>query len=154
MTFSTSAFVVILATIVPYAIGQCVDEAGDHVDWAILYKLPRASEHSHHHHPDPPPGPDNYLKLGLAYAYLTSKNPEAGWVLSKTSINSSYSIPGRILSPLYSDNKKKDLLYIMYNDEHPNGNVSFYLGHTKGVVVFQQDYGYWLVHSGWVNLSA
>ncbi|KAJ8898399.1 hypothetical protein PR048_003759 [Dryococelus australis] len=40
-----------------------------------------------------------------------------------------------------------DLLWILYNDQPPNGNVSFNKGHTKGVVMCKPDGGLWLVHS-------
>ena len=36
---------------------------------------------------------------------------------------------------------------MFYNDEHPNGKTSFTLGHTKGVIAFDEKSGFWLVHS-------
>ncbi|KAJ4426398.1 hypothetical protein ANN_27212 [Periplaneta americana] len=35
----------------------------------------------------------------------------------------------------------------MYNDQPPNSSDSSELGHTKGVVISQEDGGIWLVHS-------
>ena len=35
----------------------------------------------------------------------------------------------------------------MYNDEHPEGNTSFTMGHTKGVIAYADKTGFWLVHS-------
>ena len=48
---------------------------------------------------------------------------------------------------LNAGQKKNDTLSIFYNDEHPDGHVSFTHGHTKGVVSFGQETGFWLVHS-------
>ena len=67
--------------------------------------------------------------------------------MSQKSVKDFTSIPGRILSPIYSQRKNKDLFHLFYNDEHPDGNTSFTLGHTKGSLVFNEKYGFWLVHS-------
>ena len=69
--------------------------------------------------------------LGLGYAYITSKNPQAGWKISEISIKDAESIPGKILSPIYDQKSDKNLFHMFYNDEHPNGKTSFTLGHTK-----------------------
>lgn len=122
-----------------HACAGCVDEDGNHVDWLVLYKLPRKSEFP------PPAGKKDYIEDGQGYMYLTSKSPEHGWTESDKSIKDSLSIPGRILSPVYE--KSNNLLYMFYNDEHPDGNTSFTRGHTKGVVAFGPMSGFWLVHS-------
>ena len=54
-------------------------------------------------------------------------------------------MPGRTLAPIYAGNQ--GLFRLLYNDEHPDGNTSFTAGHTKGVVVFGERQGFWLVHS-------
>ena len=115
---------------------QCVDENGEEVDWAILYKLPKDKTKDR-----------DILNQGLGYVYFTSRTPQNGWTLSEKSIKDPLSIPGRILGPLYDDTRSKQLLYALYNDEHPDGNTSFTDGHTKGVVAFDQNNGIWLVHS-------
>ena len=72
---------------------QCLDEEGRDVDWAVLYKLPKATtKHSKVKNDD---------FSGLEYAYFTSGAPGSGWKLSPRLINDSMSIPGRILAPLY-----------------------------------------------------
>lgn len=78
---------------------------------------------------------------------MTSTKPELGWQISEKSIKDFTSIPGRILSPLYSQESNKGLFHLFYNDEHPNGQVSFTKGHTKGCLAFNQKYGFWLIHS-------
>ncbi|KAK9828635.1 hypothetical protein WJX72_001232 [[Myrmecia] bisecta] len=37
--------------------------------------------------------------------------------------------------------------YVIYNDAFPNGTVSFQLAHAKGVLGFDGQQGFWLVHS-------
>ena len=115
---------------------QCLDENGENVDWAILYKLPKYKHKVR-----------NILDDGLAYAYFTSHSPQNGWKLSDKSIKDQSSIAGRILAPLYDDELSQNILYALYNDEHPDGNTSFTDGHTKGVVAFGPKDGFWLVHS-------
>ncbi len=126
--------------------GQCVDEQGRHVDWLVMYKLPRKSEDddvtSHNH------DTGDIVEDGQAYMYFTSLNPAGGWTLSSLSVKDPKSIPGRIISPIYSTSKAAtDRFHMFYNDEHPDGNTSFTKGHTKGVLVFDKTVGYWLVHS-------
>ena len=116
---------------------QCVDENGENVDWAILYKLPKHENKRQ----------SGFVHDGLGYVYFTSKSPQSGWKLSNQSINDVSSLPGRILAPLFDSNASKNILYALYNDEHPDGHTSFTDGHTKGVVAFDEKEGFWLVHS-------
>ena len=73
---------------------QCLDEEGRDVDWAVMYKLPKASTPRHSK-------VKNDYFSGLEYAYFTSGAPGSGWKLSPRLVNDSMSIPGRILAPLY-----------------------------------------------------
>ena len=73
---------------------QCLDEEGRDVDWAVMYKLPKATTNRHSKG-------KNDAFSGLEYAYFTSGAPGSGWKLSPRLINDSMSIPGRILAPLY-----------------------------------------------------
>ena len=114
--------------------GQCVDENGVFVDWVAIYKFPKDSRST-----------NALIKEGLAHAFISSKNPHADWTLSELSIKDGESIPGRILSPIYNNDQRQ--FHMLYNDEHPNGTTSFTLGHTKGVIVLNEKYGFWLIHS-------
>ena len=116
---------------------QCVDENGVNVDWAILYKLPKQENKRQ----------SGFVHEGLGYVYFTSTSPQSGWKLSNHSINDLSSLPGRILAPLFNTDVSKNILFALYNDEHPDGHTSFTDGHTKGVVAFDQNEGFWLVHS-------
>ena len=115
--------------------GQCVDEKGLPVDWAIIYKLPKHSEHHYLNTVLPQTG-DDYIKEGLGYFYMTSKSSEnsgGGWIKSELSVKDVNSLPGKILGPLYNkEERNSNLFYMLYNDEHPDGHTRFNLGHTKG----------------------
>ena len=104
--------------------GQCVDEKGYPEDWSIMYKLPKNSEELK---------PKDFIEDGLGYMYLTSKSQKNGWIKSDLSVKDVNSIPGRILSPIYGMKNDSELFHMFYNDEHPEGNTSFSLGHTKGI---------------------
>ncbi|CAG2066178.1 unnamed protein product, partial [Timema podura] len=56
---------------------------------------------------------------------------------------------GQTLKSLYDNGTKQDpgTLWILYNDQPPNGGVGIELGHTKGVVMSQSNGGFWLIHS-------
>lgn len=88
------------------------------------------------------------------------------WQLSKVSVNDSASMIGSTLSGLYEPSNNKvtipkpiivilvynisnqdETLYVMYNDQPPQGATSSSKGHTKGVVVANQSGGFWLIHS-------
>ncbi|CAG0922803.1 unnamed protein product [Notodromas monacha] len=130
----------------------CMDEEGQAVDWWVAYKLPKLKTLA-----------DNNVQDGHAYAYFTAKDvsynwgldkpgfvarpPKNGWMLSSKSIGDVDSLIGRTLDPLYS-NASKSQFVLLYNDEFPNGTVSFTKGHTKGAVVMDDHgSGFWLIHS-------
>ena len=117
------------------ASSQCLDESGHPVDWYVLYKLPKIKESKNPH-----------ISQGLGYVYFTSKTAVSGFTLSAHSINDSSSLAGRTLQSIYEP-RNKSTFSLFYNDEHPDGKVSFTDGHTKGVVVLNEDHGFWLVHS-------
>lgn len=105
-----------------------------------MYKLPKNSEQGKK-------GSAPLVDEGLAYMYISSNSPHEGWTMSNISIKDHDSIPGRILSPIYAQRSNKELFRMFYNDEHPDGNTSFTMGHTKGVLAFTESSGFWLIHS-------
>jgi hypothetical protein len=64
-----------------------------------------------------------YILSHQGYAYFTSHSSDGNWILSDKSVEDPLSVPGRILSPLYNSKKSDELMYILYNDEHPEGNT-------------------------------
>ncbi|XP_007489195.1 deoxyribonuclease-2-alpha [Monodelphis domestica] len=110
---------------------SCYGDAGQPVDWFVIYKLPALT---------------NSLK-GLTYMYLDGNS--GGWQKGATSINSTQGSMGQTLNQLYKGNLS-ELAYVLYNDQPPSGNGSpdtDYRGHTKGVLLLNKDGGIWLVHS-------
>uniref|UniRef100_T1J7H6 Uncharacterized protein n=1 Tax=Strigamia maritima TaxID=126957 RepID=T1J7H6_STRMM len=111
----------------------CKDDSGKPVDWHITYKLPKLDS------------TNPIVDDGTAYFYLGQNN--ISWSLSKKSITQNDTSFGFTLSPVYEKEKSKVEFYFLYNDEDPNGPVSSYRGHTKGVVAFDNTSGFWLIHS-------
>ncbi|CAH0560064.1 unnamed protein product, partial [Brassicogethes aeneus] len=83
------------------------------------------------------------FRKGLAYSYMTSKE-NTKWILSENSINTSSSLIGNALSNLYTN---ENIFHILYNDQPPVGETSEVKGHTKGVVLANENGGIWLIHS-------
>ncbi|XP_032780239.2 deoxyribonuclease-2-alpha isoform X1 [Daphnia magna] len=124
---------------------SCRTEDGQPVDWFVLYKLP--------------PTTTGKATDGRAYVYRTSVSTQGDdgstWIFSQQSIDSAASLPGQTLEPIYNfpehvvseDNDVDERLLLMYNDEFPNGTSSEIAAHAKGVVAFDGQSGFWLVHS-------
>eukprot|EP01084_Bolivina_argentea_P302223 521643_1 len=105
---------------------QCIDNNGKTVDWWFVYK-------------------SNY---GTQYSYFDGSSTDSKLTPSTTqSLDAgNNSCVERTLNQIY--NNKKTVNYMMYNDENPNGTTSFTLGHSKGVLAFDDvnnfKGGYWL----------
>ncbi|EFX90243.1 hypothetical protein DAPPUDRAFT_39768 [Daphnia pulex] len=115
---------------------SCRNEDGQPVDWFVLYKLPSSNSGG--------------AKDGRAYVYRTSSSStQAGstWISSGQAIDSPSSLPGQTLEPIYNSPVNNKRLLLMYNDEFPNGTSSETSAHAKGVVAFDGQSGFWLVHS-------
>ncbi|XP_008547122.1 plancitoxin-1 [Microplitis demolitor] len=115
---------------------QCKDEAGNDVDWFVLYKIPRLTESN-----------NRLIKKGVGYVYITSDTVSEGWQLSEKDIGATDSIPGQTLSTLYNDDEASEILWIMYNDQGPNSTYNSKYGHAKGVLMTDDTRGFWLIHS-------
>ncbi|XP_078075114.1 deoxyribonuclease-2-beta [Mustelus asterias] len=113
---------------------SCRDETGQPVDWFVVYKLPKHRVHQ-------------AIGKGVKYLYL---DPSTGnWQQSKYLVNMTESATGRTLQQLYSTYKSKvdDRAYFLYNDAAPLMPYDMKHGHTKGVLLFDNNQGFWLSHS-------
>ncbi|CAG5133990.1 unnamed protein product, partial [Candidula unifasciata] len=114
----------------------CLDALGNSVDWYAIYKLPALKSSSNW-----------MIRAGLAPLYLDVRSPK--WALLNHAMNESQEAVYQTLSAIYSG-KNDDMMYIMYNDEPPPASqttVQDEGGHTKGVVAFDKNSGFWLIHS-------
>lgn len=112
---------------------SCIGDSGQPVDWFIAYKLPKKV--------------DTPLQDGYGYVYMDKDSN--GFKVSKSSAADTTSAMGATLKPAYSASKdsKSSVAYIFYNDANPDGKEFFYRAHSKGDVVFNENGGFWLVHS-------
>ncbi|XP_006206301.2 deoxyribonuclease-2-alpha [Vicugna pacos] len=120
---------------VPVGTLTCYGDSGRPVDWFVVYKLPAHS------------GPGDAAQRGLLYKYLDQDS--GGWRDGTGSINSSMGAVGRSLLPLYQ-NTTSQLSFLLYNDQPPKSSGSWdssSRGHTKGVLLLDQEGGFWLIHS-------
>ncbi|KAG8003722.1 Plancitoxin-1, partial [Nibea albiflora] len=109
---------------------KCRNDDGREVDWYILYKLPKMADD------------------GLSYMYMDEST--SGWKLSREKINSKSGTLANTLKPLFDFYDKKQSVnfgYMLYNDQPPNGTRSASYGHSKGVVMLDEQTGVWLSHS-------
>ncbi|XP_073443533.1 deoxyribonuclease-2-alpha [Dendrobates tinctorius] len=109
---------------------SCYDDHGQPVDWFIVYKLPRL---------------DHTPEAGIKYMYQDGNSQ--GWVQGASLMNDTESAVGRTLSQLYESSDSKDVAYVLYNDQPPVKGSNAVRGHTKGVVLLDQNQGFWLIHS-------
>ncbi|CAF0802700.1 unnamed protein product [Didymodactylos carnosus] len=112
----------------------CRNHLNQTVDWFIIYKLPRLGSSE-----------NIFIKNGIGYMYLDSSSPLNQWHLSTESITSNLSIVGLTLQTLY-DNFSSSA-YIYYNDQPPNRPFTVSYGHSKGVLAFDDQTGFWLIHT-------
>ncbi|XP_003468211.1 deoxyribonuclease-2-alpha [Cavia porcellus] len=119
---------------VPCRALRCRGDAGQPVDWFVIYKLPAHS------------GSGDEVRRGLRYRYLDENS--SGWRDGAGSINSSEGAVGRSLQPLYRANTSQ-LAFVLYNDQPTQAWApdSSSRGHSKGVLLLDKDGGFWLVHS-------
>ncbi|XP_037674000.1 deoxyribonuclease-2-alpha [Choloepus didactylus] len=113
----------------------CYGDAGQPVDWFVVYKLPANS------------GAGEEAQSGLLYKYLDADS--GGWRDGVGPIDSSAGAVGRSLWPLYRSNASQ-LAFVLYNDQPPKpsgARDTSSRGHTKGVLLLDQDGGFWLIHS-------
>jgi len=111
----------------------CLDDNGNPIDWSILMKIPKVS------------GTGNpTVTAGLAYTYMDINTPYA---LSAKSMQQNEDAAANTLGQLYSQASGGDVGWLIYDDEGASGPSCGYCGHTKGVVGFDANGAFWLIHS-------
>lgn len=93
---------------------------------------------------------DPNVSVGLGYIYGDAKSyqdPSNFWTNSSKSIGDSTSAVGRTVQQIYDNASSSGQGYQFYNDENPDGTTSMTYGHTKGILGWQADSAFWLVHS-------
>lgn len=114
---------------------QCLSNEGKPIDWFIIYKLPK-----------------NVFKKQSFY-YMDATKPT--WTMPSSTMDKDDHAVCKTLQQIYQ--KRSDMMYVMYNDQ-PNQLANFSsgttnlrykpdYGHTKGVVAFDEQSGFWLIHS-------
>ncbi|XP_022662977.1 deoxyribonuclease-2-like [Varroa destructor] len=123
-----------------FAVPQCKNQHGKDVEWFIIYKLPKMREN----------GRSTFTPNGgeLAYVDSTMKLSTKGFRLLKASAFDMKGNPFALtIADLFHGLKPKNSLYVVYSDQPPDPYNGTAKGHTKGVVQFTKDGGYWLMHS-------
>ncbi|EYC35768.1 hypothetical protein Y032_0986g3296 [Ancylostoma ceylanicum] len=106
----------------------CKNMNGEDVDWFAAIKLP--------------PGVDE--RKGKSFVYFDST--QDGWEMSPEAIDSNKSAIGATINQIYGIDKMRTFT-IAYNDDSPVKAVDSNRGHSKGVAAFDNDVGFWMVHS-------
>ncbi|XP_022085065.1 plancitoxin-1-like [Acanthaster planci] len=135
MTFTFLALTAIMVGTSEAVVG-CKGADGYPVDWFIVYKLPQDSASSI---------PE--IRDGYGQMYMDVNNPVL--TLSSASLKDTNHAIAYTLEEIYRNHGTGNLAQVMYNDQPPPGKEiqSGLYGHTKGVLAFDDDTGFWLVHS-------
>ncbi|KAJ4461990.1 putative deoxyribonuclease II family protein [Paratrimastix pyriformis] len=113
----------------------CLDEDGHTVDWWAIIKLPRISSAN--------TTGSNSVKDGTSYVYMTSTTS----MLKLSPHSLADKSGGAFVNTVQQVYSNPSVGVGFYNDEHPDNTTSSTYGHTKGVVGFDGDGGFWLIHS-------
>uniref|UniRef100_G3MR76 Uncharacterized protein n=1 Tax=Amblyomma maculatum TaxID=34609 RepID=G3MR76_AMBMU len=106
-----------------------------------MYKLPRG-----------PRGKDKVnFPSGEEYVYVDSKTPTSTpyWSISKHSIFEEGNALANTIAPITTMKKSSNITYAVYNDDPPyhHKDQKTSNGHTKGLFIFDQESGVWIIHS-------
>ncbi|XP_070380795.1 deoxyribonuclease-2-alpha-like [Dermacentor albipictus] len=113
---------------------RCKNQDGQDVDWFIVYKLPEKVS---------TPGRGEFVYVDSR----TSQGPLYYWPLSEQDLYEAQNPVALTLAPLYEKTTRKDILYFVYNDQSPVIYDGTRNGHSKGVLLFDEAVGVWLLHS-------
>ncbi|CAJ0595915.1 unnamed protein product [Cylicocyclus nassatus] len=69
----------------------------------------------------------------------------SNWTLAPLSIENDQTAVGATLREFYQHDQGQ--FVFAYNDDSPSGSVDSYRGHSKGVLLFDQSSGFWIIHS-------
>ncbi|KAK6751106.1 hypothetical protein RB195_002838 [Necator americanus] len=109
---------------------SCKNMEGDDVDWFAAIKLPSNVDDT----------------KGYSFVYYDST--QSGWVKSSKLINSTESAIGGTVNQIYQKDKEFGKTFkVAYNDDCPDLEEGHGRGHSKGVVLFDKETGFWMVHS-------
>ncbi|XP_075554609.1 deoxyribonuclease-2-alpha-like isoform X1 [Dermacentor variabilis] len=129
---------------------SCKDERNEDVDWFFMYKMPKEASRA---------AAVAFNKAstsargGEEYFYVDARTPASTsrWPHSDHSVAEADGALANTLAPLYATNKSAlNLAYATYNDQPPTSTDGARVdshGHTKGVILFNEQQGAWLVHS-------
>lgn len=117
---------------------QCKNEQSLPVDWYIIYKYP-----------------EQHWRKGLAYVYIddetirNNNNNNYPHLIVVNNINSFTGTLANTLQPYFNNvnNRDPNAGFLLYNDQPPNGGGGTNYGHSKGVIMWDQQTGVWLSHS-------
>lgn len=118
---------------------RCKNQSGGNVDWFILYKLPKMQKTKG----------NAFTPAGGEFLYIDSDSPTSArtWTLSSQDLYRPPNPLAYTLAPLYQTAVPQDILYVVYNDQSPDRYNGTRNGHSKGVVMFDEAVGIWLLHS-------
>jgi len=113
---------------------SCKNENGDDVDWWVMLKLPQITGNI-----------DPYVHDGHAYMFADAANGTLAPSHHSLGDNTTGAL-AITLSQIYAHASSDSVGWLMYNDQLPTGTHDSY-AHAKGVVGFDAEDGFWLVHS-------
>ncbi|XP_042368042.1 deoxyribonuclease-2-beta [Plectropomus leopardus] len=133
LSFCLQILIIFLCCAVCSADISCKNEAGEPIDWFIIYKLP------------------NYKigEVGSGVDYMYMDSSIGSWQMSKFMVNTSQGAMANTLNQLYMGKayESNSSVYALYNDAPPILDYKQGYGHTKGALLFDLSQGFWLSHS-------
>lgn len=112
----------------------CKNENGSSVDWWVILKAPKIATYG-----------DDSLSAGYAYKYgdASTNSMERS---NHSLLENTTGALAITLSQIFTGNTTTTG-WLMYNDQLPTGDPPEDYGHTKGVLAWDSEGGFWLVHS-------